>query len=205
VLFFHFRIMHKKISLSTDKLLAIFAISALLLTICSCKARRQTVSTEGMAQCRAEAALTIGISQSQEERQSAFRTCLDTIDGRLQANRRAIQDETSSVASDPSRKSNAARLASSSEITTFCSSRKDTIEAKVQAYNEVTGKIGKIMYLESDSNPELRDLEQERQRVLAALEAMIPMAYRLNKPLMPDATSLLMRCDQKEILSTLGQ
>jgi hypothetical protein len=197
--------MHKTISLITDKLLAIFATFALLLTACSCKARRQNVSIEGMAQCRAEAALTIRIAQSQEERQSAFRTCLDTIDGRLKANRRAIQDETSSVASDPSRKSNAARLAGSNEITTFCSSRKDTIAAKVQAYNEVTGKISQIMYLESDSNQELRDLEQERQRVLAELEAMIPMAYRLDKPLMPDATSLLMRCDQKEILSILGQ
>lgn len=177
------------------------AVSLAIVLSSGCHSSNNRVSAEGVAKCKEETALRNSGFSSPEQLQASFRQCLRSIDQHIQLEHQSIQDHARKTARDQKILSDSVQEASVTDILKFCSSRKDEIKSQVQAYYEVSGRISQLNYSGSQSSEELANLESQQDQRMREIEALVPPDYRLNRPLIPDAVGLLMRCDQQEIIS----
>lgn len=176
-------------------------LAAALLLLSGCTAPQSGVSTEGINQCRTEAALAQENSPG-EDRQAILRRCLKTIDAKLEEQRAEQQAQAEQAQQTEAQQQQ--NKPSPQEVMNFCTSYRSNINASLQSYNEITGELSRRNYLQANDDIDvLRQLEADQSTAMQRLQALIPERMRLGRPLIPDAARLLLRCNQAEIAAAL--
>ena len=181
----------------------IHIVSVLAITLMACTKQIASLTSEtGRSACLRQIAIELPMG-SQQEKQAAYRDCLDDIDQKLEQsrleekNKKAQMQIAKELAEDLKRQS----WATTQERIMHCKFNQQTIIELDKRYTRAYARL-----LNANNQAGLSQAEKvDRQRALDAIQSelatLIPERMRAGKPLIPDSLQTFKTC-KEDLLQT---